>query len=91
MDVIEHLPDPRELGNHIHAVARKGAVVMVGTPMNLGEHLVSPYHVREFHTDEFQSLMNESFGDCDLSTLPMKRLDGRVYESGFLIAVAQVR
>src|SRR5688572_15832644 len=84
MDVIEHLPNPVELGDRIQAVARTGSVILIGTPANLGDHLVSPYHVREFSSDEFRSLISSTFGDCELHTLPMKRLDGHLYEAGFL-------
>ena len=91
MDVIEHLPRPEELLERAVAVVRPGGRVLVGTPLHLGEELVSPYHVREFARDELVDLVAPWIAVDAVHLLPMRRLDGIVHDEGFVVVTGVPR
>lgn len=89
MDVIEHLPHPEEMGERVLRVTHASSMVVVGTPKFLGEALVSPYHCKEFESDELLALLSAYLTDMDLHELPMRRSDDVVHEDGFLVVVGR--
>jgi len=91
MDVIEHLPQPEELLERAVSVVVPGACVVIGTPMYLGEALLSPYHVREFRRDELLEIVDPWIDITDVHVLPMRRLDDVVHDDGFVVAVGRAR
>jgi 2-polyprenyl-3-methyl-5-hydroxy-6-metoxy-1,4-benzoquinol methylase len=91
MDVIEHLPQPEQLLERAVSVVAPTGTVVVGTPLFLGNALLSPYHVREFRRDELVELVEPWLDLSDVHVLPMRRLDGAVHDEGFVVAVGQPR
>ena len=91
MDVIEHLPQPEQLLERAVSVVVPGACVVIGTPLNLGEALLSPYHVREFRRDELLEIVDPWIDITDVHVLPMRRLDDVVHDDGFVVAVGRAR
>jgi 2-polyprenyl-3-methyl-5-hydroxy-6-metoxy-1,4-benzoquinol methylase len=91
MDVIEHLPDPDQLLERAVAVAASDARILIGTPLYLGDDLVSPYHVHEYEQAELLALVERHVDVEEVLTLPMMRLDGAVHPDGFVVAVCRPR
>ena len=91
MDVIEHLPRPEQLLERAVAVVAPGGYVVIGTPLYLGEALLSPYHVREFQRDELLEIVEPWLEITDVHILPMRRLDDVVHDDGFVVAVGRAR
>ena len=91
MDVIEHLPEPEQLLERTVSVVAPTGYVVIGTPLYLGEALLSPYHVREFGRDELLALVDPWLDLTDVHVLPMRRLDGVVHDEGFVVAVGRTR
>ncbi len=91
MDVIEHLPEPEQLLERAVSVVAPTGYVVIGTPLYLGEALLSPYHVREFRRDELLALVDPWLDLTDVHVLPMRRLDGVVHDDGFVVAVGRAR
>ena len=89
MDVIEHLPDPAELVQAAAAVLRPNGILIVGTPLYLGEDLLSPYHVREFRRAEIADLLKRHLQVDEELILPDKRLDGHVHDEAFYVGVCR--
>lgn len=89
MDVIEHLPRPEELVEVAVRMAHPGTTIVVGTPLYLGDHLVSQYHVQEFTTEAIGALLRSLLVVTEEFSLPMQRLDGKVYEKGFYVGVGR--
>ena len=87
MDVIEHLPRPEEMVEVAVAMAKPGATIVIGTPLHLGDHLVSEYHVREFTADEIGGLLRRGMVVTEELAIPMRRLDGKVYDEGFYVGI----
>jgi 2-polyprenyl-3-methyl-5-hydroxy-6-metoxy-1,4-benzoquinol methylase len=57
LDVIEHLDDPARLLAEIQRIGKKGARVVIGTPIRFTHRPFDKYHVREFFVDEFRELL----------------------------------
>jgi len=91
MDVIEHLPRPEQLLERAVSVVAPGGYVVIGTPLYLGEALLSPYHVREFQRDELLEIVEPWLEITDVHILPMRRLDDVVHDDGFVVAVGRAR
>ena len=91
MDVIEHLPQPEQLLERAVSVVSPMGLVLVGTPLYLGDALLSPYHVREFRRDELLEVVEPWLEVTDVRTLPMRRLDDVVHDDGFVVAVGRAR
>jgi 2-polyprenyl-3-methyl-5-hydroxy-6-metoxy-1,4-benzoquinol methylase len=91
MDVIEHLPQPEQLLERAVSVVSPTGVIVIGTPLYLGEALLSPYHVREFRHDELLDVVEPWLDLTDVHVLPMRRLDGVVHDEGFVVAVGRPR
>jgi len=91
MDVIEHLPEPEQLLERAVSVVAPTGYVVIGTPLYLGEELLSPYHVREFCRDELLALVEPWLDLTDVHVLRMRRLDGVVHDEGFVVAVGRTR
>lgn len=89
MDVIEHLPKPEELLIAAGRLTRPTGVILIGTPLFISTELVSPYHVKEYTRDEIRGLVSSHLKLTKEIILPLRRKDGKVYEQGFYIAVAQ--
>jgi len=91
MDVIEHLPNPVELLSMTMQLVQPQGVIMIGTPTFVSKEMVSPYHVKEFTSQEMQELLSPYFKIEREILLPAKRLDGKVYAEGFYIGVCVLR
>jgi 2-polyprenyl-3-methyl-5-hydroxy-6-metoxy-1,4-benzoquinol methylase len=61
LDVIEHLDDPHSLLREIQRIGKKGATVVLGTPIRLTHKPYDKYHVQEFFVDEFRDLLAAYF------------------------------
>ena len=91
LDVIEHLPDPDELLRVASDLVATSGTVIIGTPLFLGDDLVSPYHVREFGRDEIAYLLRQRFDLDKELILPMRRLDGVTHQDGFFVGICSPR
>ena len=89
MDVIEHLPEPEQLLERAVEVVSPSGRVVIGTPLHLGDHLVSQYHVREFTREELLALVAPWLHVEDVHLLPMRRLDHVTYREGFIVVVGR--
>jgi ubiquinone/menaquinone biosynthesis C-methylase UbiE len=66
IETLEHVPDPRLFLQEIRRVLRKGGQAIVTTPINETEtrfHPHHPWHLREFSSAEFDSLLRDVFTD----------------------------
>ena len=91
MDVIEHLPEPEQLLERAVSVVAPTGLVLIGTPLYLGDALLSPYHVREFRRDELLEIVDPWLEITEVHILPMRRLDDVVHDDGFVVAVGRAR
>jgi SAM-dependent methyltransferase len=87
MDVIEHLPQPTELLEVACRMVRPGGVIAIGTPLYLGDHLVSEYHVKEYTREEFVELFSSRLELDQVEILRDKRLDGQMYDESFIVGI----
>lgn len=89
MDVIEHLPEPTELLDVACRMVAPGGVIAIGTPLYLGDHLVSEYHVKEYTGEEFEALVGSRIRLERLEILRDRRLDGKMYEESFIVGIGR--
>lgn len=87
MDVIEHLPQPKELLDVSKKFLKKGGTLIIGTPLFVSKELISPYHVTEYSKPEIRSILKDRCNLLNEHIVPMERKDGKVYEEGFYIGV----
>ena len=77
IETIEHLPDYRSFLTACSSLLRPDGVLVISTPntvfseptkllMNKDARPANPFHVREFRTGEFASLLRSYFGDVTL-------------------------
>jgi 2-polyprenyl-3-methyl-5-hydroxy-6-metoxy-1,4-benzoquinol methylase len=90
MDVIEHLPQPEQLLERAVSVVAPTGYVVIGTPLYLGEALLSPYHVKEFTREEISSLVAAHLPLTEEILIPNRRLDGKVYDDTFYVSVSRM-
>lgn len=58
LDVIEHLPDPKEMIDFMRAFQNENTKsILLGTPLFIENELMSPYHVTEYTTDQIRSMV----------------------------------
>lgn len=91
MDVIEHLPQPRELLEVACRMAGPSGAIVIGTPLFLGDHLVSEYHVKEYTREEYVDLVGDHIELDRIVTLRDRRLDGEMYDESFIVGVGRPR
>ncbi len=89
MDVIEHLPEPTELLDVACRMVAPGGTIAIGTPLYLGDHLVSEYHVKEYTRDEFEALVGSRLRLDRVEILRDRRLDGKMYEESFIVGIGR--
>ena len=89
MDVIEHLPEPVELLDVACRMVGPEGTIAIGTPLYLGDHLVSEYHVKEYTRDEFEALVGSRIRIDRIEILRDRRLDGKMYEESFIVGVGR--
>jgi 2-polyprenyl-3-methyl-5-hydroxy-6-metoxy-1,4-benzoquinol methylase len=89
MDVIEHLPEPTELLDVACRMVAPGGVIAIGTPLYLGDHLVSEYHVKEYTRQEFEALAGSKIALERVEILRDRRLDGKMYEESFIVGIGR--
>ena len=89
MDVIEHLPDPTELLDVASRMVAPNGTIAIGTPLYLGDHLVSEYHVKEYTRDEFEALVGTRIRLDRVEILRDRRLDGQMYEESFIVGIGR--
>lgn len=89
MDVIEHLPEPTELLDVASRMVAPGGVIAIGTPLYLGDHLVSEYHVKEYTREEFEALAGSRIALERVEILRDRRLDGKMYEESFIVGIGR--
>ena len=66
-DVIEHLDKPETMLEEIKRVAKRGASIIVGTPIRRTKNPADPHHVDEFFPEDFLEMMSRYFKECTLS------------------------
>lgn len=88
MDVIEHLPDPEIMLKQMRSILAPGGRVIIGTPLYINDRLISKYHIREFSSNELRELVQRYFEAVQLTYLPERRLDGKVYQGNFCLVSA---
>jgi SAM-dependent methyltransferase len=91
MDVIEHLPEPTELLEVACRMVRPDGIIAIGTPLFLGDHLVSEYHVKEYTREEFVELVSGAIDIERIEILRDKRLDGKMYDESFVVGIGRPR
>jgi 2-polyprenyl-3-methyl-5-hydroxy-6-metoxy-1,4-benzoquinol methylase len=89
MDVIEHLPEPLEVLDVACRMVRPGGIIATGTPLYLGDHLVSEYHVKEYTREEFEQLVSSRIELDRVEILRDRRLDGKMYEESFIVGIGR--
>lgn len=89
MDVVEHLPEPTELLDVACRMVAPGGIVAIGTPLYLGDHLVSEYHVKEYTREEFEALVGSRMRLDRVEILRDRRLDGQMYEESFIVGIGR--
>lgn len=89
MDVIEHLPEPVELLDVACRMVGPAGTVAIGTPLYLGDHLVSEYHVKEYTREEFEALVGSRIQLDRIEILRDRRLDGKMYDESFVVGVGR--
>lgn len=91
MDVIEHLDNPGELTTlALHALKDTGLLV-IGTPLFMGQKNVSPYHEKEFTLPELRGLLEKDFKVVSVSGLPDQLADKTVSSKRFAVVVSKKR
>ena len=60
LDVIEHLPNPKELLDFMRYYQKENSSILIGTPLFIHKDLVSPYHVTEYTKEEIRNLVGYS-------------------------------
>ena len=66
-DVIEHLDKPEIMLGEIKRVAKRGASIIVGTPIRRTKNPIDPQHVDEFFPEDLLKMMSRYFKECTLS------------------------
>jgi 2-polyprenyl-3-methyl-5-hydroxy-6-metoxy-1,4-benzoquinol methylase len=72
LQTIEHVHDPKAVLDHMRSLLRPGGAVYVSTPNVLtlapagAEKSGNPWHLREYHADEFRELCEASFESVEL-------------------------
>ena len=89
MDVIEHLPEPVELLDVACRMVGPEGTIAIGTPLYLGDHLVSEYHVKEYTRQEFEELVGSRIRLDRIEILRDRRLDGKMYDESFIVGVGR--
>lgn len=89
MDVIEHLPQPHELLDVACRMVRPAGLIAIGTPLFLGDHLVSEYHVKEYTREEFEALVGSRIALERIEILPDIRLDKKMYDESFIVGIGR--
>ena len=65
-DVIEHVNHPDKMLSEIKRVAKKDALIIIGTPIRYTEKPLDTMHVKEFFQQEFINLISEYFNFIEL-------------------------
>ncbi|MDD4778690.1 MAG: methyltransferase domain-containing protein [Fermentimonas sp.] len=58
-DTIEHIEQDRAFIKEIKRVLKPEGLFILGTPRKVGEHVINPYHVREYSYEELEALLLE--------------------------------
>jgi 2-polyprenyl-3-methyl-5-hydroxy-6-metoxy-1,4-benzoquinol methylase len=72
LQTIEHVQDPKAVLDHMRSLLRPGVAVYVSTPNVLtlapagAEKSGNPWHLREYHAQEFRELCEASFESVEL-------------------------
>jgi 2-polyprenyl-3-methyl-5-hydroxy-6-metoxy-1,4-benzoquinol methylase len=72
LQTIEHVQDPKAVLDHMRSLLRPGGAVYVSTPNVLtlapagAEKSGNPWHLREYHAQEFRELCEASFESVEL-------------------------
>ncbi len=85
VDVIEHLPNPKQLIELIKFLLKPGGTALVGTPLFISKELVSKYHIKEFNLEEIRELLGDKIIQEHLKTSIRK--DSKIYEETYYLAV----
>jgi len=59
LDVIEHLPEPKELIDLFKYFQKDNTFFLLGTPLFIDKNFISPYHVIEYSKDEIKTMVGK--------------------------------
>lgn len=65
-DVIEHVSDADKMLGEIKRVSKKGAIIVISTPVKTTEEPLDKMHVHEFYPNEYKDLCKKYFEVLDL-------------------------